>query len=806
MKKIFAIISLAALMMPVSCMKDEMFGPDVNGPASKVVSFTAVMEGSDTKTTLNETTGAVAWAVGDAVKFDYEIQKVDSEPVVSSSLAADDINTGTATFNVEIPDVFSMTGKEYNATLDEGTTPSRHLYVVYPASVVTEYVYSGYTVTIPAVQDGKFESASISLAKWNISEPTAPLDFRNLCGLLQVKVADENVRQIKVSSNDYIAGRANVGFAENVPFDPYIKNMYDDGASKTITVNVDGAGTYYIAVAPGTLKEFYVELFGENKTALGDRLAKSEITVERAHVLPLGTLGTGSFAGEGGFFVKPVADGTGDGSSWDNAADYNGLHSKLDNSKTNNTAVTMAVYMAAGTYEVAAQLNVTPAHNVKIYGGYPADAKGMSLADRDPSKNVTVLDGKDAVKIWNLTAGTWAVDGLTFQNASHGSGSAITLQKTVDITVTDCVFKDNVATGAGGAAVLCQGVTSDKVLFEDCKFIGNKATTTSNGNTGLGGAIMGSSLPTNPGTITLLKCLFQENSAALGGGAICPRTMHCRVLDCTFVDNTGASYGDAIYLENAAKVTTYCDGCNFYYTKSAFVTANDVTKNATISVNNSNTVLGLSNCVVSGPWAGKTAQLMALNSKSVVVVNSTLFAQTSYPLVLVQGGNVNIINSIALNAASKGAGRGIANQASTSIYNTILTKADEKVDGSNVEVTRSTDMTVYNNNLKVVSNTAETFPVAPTWYGNNDHAGVMWGNKNAKTTTVDDCRGKLYYYAWDGVYPEGATFTNATLEQVTQMVTAADAGFATWLGDRLGKDIRGKARDTQSMWPGSYQE
>jgi hypothetical protein len=61
---------------------------------------------------------------------------------------------------------------------------------------------------------------------------------------------------------------------------------------------------------------------------------------------------------------------------------------------------------------------------------------------------------------------------------------------------------------------------------------------------------------------------------------------------------------------------------------------------------------------------------------------------------------------------------------------------------------------------------------------------------------------------------DGKTFTNTDLEHVTDLVTAADAGFAEWLGanssdpndNRLGKDIRGEQRDAASMWPGSYQK
>ena len=452
MKKIFAIISLAALMMPVSCMKDDLAGPETGLNTGKTMTFTAVMEGSATKTVLDVETGAVAWAAGDAIKFDYAIGKTDSDPVLSAQLAEGDIKDGAASFKVAVPAEFALTEEEYEATFEEdATVPGRYMYVAYPATVSTTYATAGtaYNVYIPAEQDGTFANASIALAKWDKLNPTAPLTFKNLCGLIQITVGD-NVRQIKLASSDYIAGRANVGFtAANTP---YVKNMVEAEASKSVTVNVEAAGTYYIAVAPGAIKDLYIEFLGADGNAVCDKLAKGDVTVSRAHILPLGGFADGSFAAQGGFFVKPEAAGTGDGSSWDNAADYVGFYNLLDNTKTNSTAVTATVYMAAGTYAVNAQLNVTPAHNVKIYGGYPSDAKGYSLTGRDVEANQTILDAGSNKKILNLTNGTWIIDGLTFQNAKATDG-AVVLKNAISITFRNSVFKNNISTSTGGAAV-----------------------------------------------------------------------------------------------------------------------------------------------------------------------------------------------------------------------------------------------------------------------------------------------------------------------------------------------------------------
>ena len=78
MKKNFMMIALASvLMMPVSCTKNELEAPQ--GPAAGELTFVAYAEGGDSKTTLNDEDGSVAWAVGDQIKFDYELDKVAGE-------------------------------------------------------------------------------------------------------------------------------------------------------------------------------------------------------------------------------------------------------------------------------------------------------------------------------------------------------------------------------------------------------------------------------------------------------------------------------------------------------------------------------------------------------------------------------------------------------------------------------------------------------------------------------------------------------------------------------------------------------
>lgn len=799
MKKIFAIVSLAALIMPVSCTKEEFNGPKSSVPATSLMEFTALMETPASKTVIADDFQTVSWAEGDQIKFDYEIGKVDSDPVISEPLTS--IEEDVAKFAAAVPKEFSMTAGEYKETLEDGATNSRHMYVSYPSTAATEYQYSSYTVTIPAEQDGTFANASIALAKWNPYAPKEPLQFKNLCGLLQIKVENDAVRQIHIESASIIAGDANVGFTESSdedPLAPYIKNMLEDNTSKTITVNVNGAGTYYVAVVPGEIKDFYVELLDADTKALGDRLAKGDITIKRAQIKGLGVLGTGSFAAQGAFFVK--ANGTGDGSSWDNAANYDALRTKLTGSQTTN----FVAYLAGGEYMVTAVANVSTAHgNFAIYGGYPSEATGYSLAGRDVAKYATVLKSNgEAHRIWNFAAGTYNIDGITMTGCTYSNvGSAFSIKKAAEVNCSNCIFTANTSSKYGGA-VGFENLTSTGSHFVNCQFIGNAAT----GTDALGGAISANNTSTvaTHGTVSFEQCLFEKNTSSAGGGAIAAEEVNYRFTDCTFKDNTDAKYkADDIYLCGENNISVYCDACNFYDTATDYFSTSGSGGSGAIIRNEAASVLALNNCMLSGPWGPSTSQVIAGHDSALnIIANSTLFSQAGYPAVFANKGNTHVLNSIVLNAAVSGSGRGVATNGKSHIHNSVLTKVDE----SGTVVSATTDKTTYVDNLIVKSHQGETFPVGPTWYGKSDGYAAMWGCNHATTTNVNDCRGKLYYYAWDGVYPEGSEFTNTTLAAVTALVKTADNGFATWLGERLGKDIRGNVRDAASMWPGSYQE
>ena len=816
MKRILTFFALAAMMMPVSCIKDDLAGPEMGNGSGKGMKFTAVMEVPGSKTAIDED-GSVAWVAGDQIKFDYEIGKEDSDPVISDELET--IEDGAAVFYADVPNAFGMTEAEYRESLEEGATNSRHMYVSYPASVETAYAFSEYHVTIPAVQDGSFENASISLAKWNPNAPKDPLTFYNLCGLLQVDVDDPNVRSIRLTSATDIAGELNVGFEEfsyEIPGLVKIKNVVKGKGETAITVNVDGPGTYYIAVRPDVeILDFCVALLDENNNFLGDRaaLTQTKLSVERAHVLPLGTLGTGSFvtANDGDYFVTPDGRGTGDGSSWANAASYTtfvkeaNVHGGTSSGKIKN------VYMSEGDYIVTAQsrfdidnddkIGIEGFNGFNIWGGYSKESICCDLTRRDIIKYPTNIVGSgEGHRLWNIYSGVWGVDGITFKDFVGTTGGVLNITDVATVNIKDCNFINNTSTSGNAGAVLFTTVASATAsTFEGCSFVGNKTTATTASN-GSGGAVA-STGTAKKAVVKFTKCLFKDNNAGYAGGALWARSVSYHVEDCNFIDNKSAKGGDALYVDRNNGVAIYCD--RSYFSSSTGTMTVICVGNIDASTTSSNASVYLNNCVVAGNWGVSGSQIKNLSVGKIVIVNTTLSTQSSTGVLEnTDNGSVSVINSIVANTTSSSNGLAFANAKETASF---------KVGYSLYTRYNASGITENNSlgGLWLRDGDSKNFPTGnDVWYPKSGNASTMKANNNTSKTSVDDVRGYVYYYKWNGESPtiDENQFTNATLTEVTALVNAADANFATWLGDRLGKDIRGNARNATSMWPGSYQE
>lgn len=544
MKKNFMIMALASvLMMPVSCTK-EMEAPQEpsanHGFDLVEMTFDAVTEGGKTKTTIDLSDGSVAWTAGDAVKFVWELAK-EVGSSVSEGLTEGDITKETASFTAEVPSDFIKETSDYS---------SRHLYAVYPATIDTDYSKAtDLFVTVPAEQDGTFANASIALAKWDKEAPTAPLQFMNLCGLLQIIIDDEAARKVVISSSTEIVGKTSVTFKTT---GPQLKENENNALTKEVTVNITEPGTYYVAVLPGTLEDVYVSIYDESGNLIGDRVANNAIPVARKQIRKLGTIGTG-FSDR--YYVK--VDGTGNGSSWDNAAGLSDLKTLVASNTVKN------VYIAAGTYNFGGSnftSNADAAAKFSVYGGYPADATGYSIANRDVVNNATIFDGGRTEtttadkRIWVIQKGTFLINGIIFQNAYRASkadiGSAVILEGAVNVTFTDCVFQNNTnlqtpkeGTLGGGALRLANFSVSE---FNNCKFLNN--TTDYDG----GAAHVSASAK-----VTFNGCEFSGNTATHDGGAVYQTgSTEVEFNACEFYSNS-ARYGSVI--STIAKTTM--DGC-----------------------------------------------------------------------------------------------------------------------------------------------------------------------------------------------------------------------------------------------------
>ena len=829
MKRNLIIMALASvLMMPVSCTK-EMEAPQepsANHEFDLVeMTFDAVTEGGKTKTTIDPSDGSVTWTAGDAVKFVWELAKEDGSSV-SEGLAEGDITKETASFTAEVPSDFMKETSDYS---------SRHLYAVYPATIDTDYSNaSDFFVTVPAEQDGTFANASIALAKWDKEAPAAPLQFMNLCGLLQIIIDDEAARKVVISSSTEIVGKTSVTFKTT---GPQVKENENNALTKEVAVNITEPGTYYVAVLPGTLEDVYVAVYDESDNLIGDRVANNAIPVARKQIRKLGTIGTG-FSDR--YYVK--VDGTGDGSSWDNAAGYSALVTKLPATNT-----TLKVYMAAGTYKtgaVAKMGTTNTSADIRIYGGYPADASGYSISGRDYAANATVLDAESKDRIWVLQRGSWEIDGLTFTNALRGSsetdtGSALVIEGNASSSfiVENCFFEgnQNIGTGGGGAV----RVSNATVNMDNCKFVNNIANQFGSaiyvGGTGVLNMIDCSLSKNNVATydgaiyvdanatLNIDHCIFAENTATRRAGAISAKGK-VNAVNCDFDSNVATTDGGAIWMRDGGVLK--CNLCTFrsnvangtgnsngggaifvsetskVYLNRCFMANNSDQYNGHhVYANSQNSYVGLNNCVVRGPWGVTKSQGSLLQIKGFnVIVNSTIYCQTGSWGAISLGskteGGCRVINDIVINKSSAE-----LSFYSTSyymqVYNTIYSKDKATTEGYGM---------TYTDCLAGAScRTGGNFPTAAS----------LW-TMNGTQFDLDGSR-YIYVYPWEGTTDAGEV-KKPSLSDVKKLISGtANVGneFLEWLQsdelkvngvEALAVDIRGKARNTSAMWPGSYEE
>lgn len=922
MKK-YLFFPAVAMTIFVACNQKEMdFNKEsVTEPEIETVqmTFRAATEDAPTKTTLDEGTGAVAWAAGDAVKFVYELDKTPKS-ITSDALAAEDIDgEGVATFTANLPKAFTMTEEEYQAG---DTKKSLHLYAVSPASIDIDYSSaSSFLLTVPTEQDGSFANASIALAKWDKTKPSATLKFYNLCGLLKFTVTDAAVRKVVLHSDDYIAGKMDISFTG-----PAVKNFKDEDGEKTITVNVSGAGTYYIAVLPTDaekgigINNIYVELLDKDDNLIGDKASANPLVIARKQIRNLGTLTTG-FSDR--FYVK--VDGSGDGTSWDNAANWSSLKTLLAGSVGKN------IYIAGGTYPFSSNFgsNGTTDGNIvfRVYGGYPSDATGHSIGNRDVTANETIFDGENKARIWVLQSGTFYIDGITFyrgkrlSSGSNDTGSALIVErngsKVLDVTVNNCTFRENSNEKSGGGAVRIGGSTTPvqiidctfennsatvasggaifvaanrSVKIKGCTFTGNTSKTeggafyvagtvtatdcafTDNSASGNGGVVyivsggtvtatnctfgesghpnrstlQGGAIYLNGGTIDLDSCIFSNNEATTNGGAIQTnggtlKAYNCNFLEnkstktggtiqaagattlhfnqCTFVDNASVG-GNTDDLSDEANQTShasvlYIGGTSTIFLNSCYLGQSSTSfQPAVVQYNKSesstvyypfliltgtNAQAGFNNCVICGPFAPTGGGRLVHFGGNTVVVNSTIYSQVSLASIYRSNGTgedaCKIINSIVLNNSSSKVSFTTASGYVMRVYNSIYSNSN----GSGSFTATGSITGKYN----AATPDANAFP------------GTPWGQKSLGTSSTLPSGRDIKVYDWDGVCDGFTKTTLADIKTLISGTTGVGSAFLTWLEsedlkvngkEALSVDIRGVARNTSAMWPGSYEQ
>ncbi len=257
-------------------------------------------------------------------------------------------------------------------------------------------------------------------------------------------------------------------------------------------------------------------------------------------------------------YVK--SGGHGNGSSWGNAT--GDLQAAIDAPEV------IEVWVAAGTYKPTTDQNreitFQMKNGVAIYGGFAGNETQRS--DRNWVTNETILSGdidNDDVNgiisgnnsyhvISNYETGvnsTAGLDGFTISggnatgSAPHNIGGGMRIRGSSP-TISNCIFRDNVASFGGGMFSIGGSPT-----LTNCSFIGNSADFT---NTSAGGGMYISGSP------TLYNCRFINNTAKSEGAGMTILGDESKLYNCSFLGNMVDFSGGAVYIRSARPMFYNC--------------------------------------------------------------------------------------------------------------------------------------------------------------------------------------------------------------------------------------------------------
>lgn len=473
--KDFRLLFASALAI-VSCAKEISEAPtepDDSTPEYTTITLTAahpVMtetgaaaqenEGTaeiSTKTTIDETTGSVSWAAGDKLKIVCEDgSDFTTEPLTEADLK-DDGKTAT-----------------FKATVNAGKALK---WAVYPSDIKTELTTDGkFSVTVPQVQDGMFEHASIEVGEIGKNNSIA---LKNVCALLKFTVANANADKVFIGGNGApLNGKATI--SSEILAAPYTASEDVPDYQPNVEVSVkNGPGTYYAAILPAKTTGLSMQIYSADNTLLAEKISSNVLDAPRKAIKNLGKLSEKPFANKR--FV--TENGAGDGSSWENAWSFSKLLSNLQTLKLTDHIIIMSEGIARSASSL---ITLAAGTKFKVYGGYPKTSSGTDITGRDLNKYKTDFAGMtqqkegESVRLFNYTDGTieTVFDGVgfteTYQNAAEAyGGTCLIISNVQKAYFVNCRIENN---KKDGSAVVRVGGTKASVTFERCTFSNNKVS------------------------------------------------------------------------------------------------------------------------------------------------------------------------------------------------------------------------------------------------------------------------------------------------------------------------------------------